>query len=85
MALIIAALFFVPWRAEYSDELKWAPVYRNPIVVLQTRVGSAIDTQYVEETGERAYGVYLLQLFLIAGVGALAFWSVGIVEASRES
>lgn len=76
IALIVAALFYVPWRIESSGDIRWAPFYRNPVVGMSTRIGESIDSRFRRLKGRPVYGLYVLQLVLVGSVGATVYWFV---------
>ena len=73
IALLVAALFYVPWRIESTGDLKWAPFYRNPVVERSTLIGETIDSQFIRLKGRPVYGLYLLQLLTIGATGAFVY------------
>ena len=74
IALIVAALFYVPWRIESTGDLKWAPFYRNPVMERSTLFTESVDTRFVRLKGRPVYRLYALQLIAIGFVGATAYW-----------
>jgi hypothetical protein len=75
MALIVAALFYVPWRIESTGELTWTPFYRNPVVARPTYVTGKVESRYIQLMGRPVYGIYVLQLLAIGGAGAFAYYA----------
>ncbi len=73
MALIVATLFFVPWRIESTDEIKWAPAYRSPVSSVRSYSTELHDTSYAYNDGEIAVGIYVLQILAIGAAGGAAF------------
>lgn len=73
IALIVVILFFVPWRIESTDEIKWAPAYRQPVASVRSYKSDLHDTHFAYEDGEIALGVFALQILGIGLVGAAAF------------
>jgi hypothetical protein len=74
IALIVAALFYIPWRVEVTGDLTWAPFYRNPIMGRSSRITGAIETRLVELKGRPVWALYAVQLALIGSVGAGIYW-----------
>lgn len=74
IALIVAAMFYIPWRIESSGNLTWAPFYRNPVVGKSFRITESIETRFTRLKGRRLWGVYAFQLALIGSVGAGVYW-----------
>lgn len=74
IALIVAALFYVPWRIESTGDLAWAPFYRNPVMAQSTLIEDSINTAYARLKGRPVWGLYLIQLASIGLVGGGIFW-----------
>lgn len=74
IALIVAALFYIPWRIESTGDLAWAPFYRNPAMGRSTLNTDTIDTQYVRLKGRPVWGMYASQLIVIGAIGSTVFW-----------
>jgi hypothetical protein len=73
IALLVAALFYIPWTVAATGELRWAPFYRNPVVQQRVAMGESTDSRFIRLKGQRAYGVYALQLLVIGAIGAFAY------------
>lgn len=73
MALIVVILFFVPWRIEPEDEIKWAPAYRQPVSSVRSYASELHDTSYAYKDGRIAVGVLVMQILAIGVVGGIAF------------
>lgn len=82
-SLIIAVLFFIPWRLEHTNEIVWAPVYRPPLSHATTfqELGTA-RVNY--ESGEVAVEYLLVQVFGIVAVGWLASVIIGALAQSAN-
>lgn len=72
-AVLLAGLFFMPWRITASDELAWGPIYRPPVSHALSYQHSTPGARYTYETAERALGVYVLQLLAIGALGGIAY------------
>ena len=75
IALILAVMFFVPWRVE-SGGIEWAPFYREPISWVRSYGGGSYLT-YLE--GEVAYGIMALEVLAIGALG----WVGYVVTSDR--
>jgi hypothetical protein len=73
VALLVGALFFVPWQREDSDEIYWSPFYRAPITVESTLRGSVAYNELSRVKGRPMFILYVVQLAGIAGTGLVAF------------
>lgn len=83
VALIITTIFFVPWRAGPSGEIKWAPVYRQPMSYVRSyddtysRQG---NSRLSYEDGEVALGILALEIVTIGAIG----WGAFVVSSTRD-
>gem|GEM_PF-5937139 len=73
IALLVAALFFIPWRIESNGKLAWAPFYRNPVMQRSISMTEQIDTQFVRLKGRPVWGLYAFQLVMIGVVGGVVY------------
>lgn len=73
VALFVAAFFFIPWRVHETNDLAWAPFYRNPVEFEATYMDGETRAVFRQVKGHRAWGVYALQLTVIGAVGWIAF------------
>lgn len=73
VALIVAALYFIPWRVDETNDLVWAPFYRNPVEFEATYMDGETRAVFRQVKGRRAWGVYALQFVVIGTVGWLSF------------
>lgn len=81
VALIIAALFFVPWRTAPEGEVAWAPVYRSPISQVRSYASELHDTDLRYGEGHVAFGLLVLEL---AGIGLLGWGAYVLSADARE-
>lgn len=70
VALILAVMFFVPWRVKSSDEIKWAPMYRQPVSYSHTYATNRPGSRYVHDEAEIEIGFFLLEILTIGAAGA---------------
>lgn len=84
VALLVAALFYIPWRIEPSGTLRWAPAYRPPMMYTVTYEDDVAISRYVYNEGRIAFGVLAFQLLCIGGAGALLYIAAGQEEADAE-
>jgi hypothetical protein len=73
VALLVAGLFFIPWRVDETNELAWAPFYRNPVEFEAAYMDGRTRSVFRQVKGRRAWAVYTLQFVLIGGSGWIAF------------
>ena len=76
-ALLVAALFYIPWRIEPSGALRWAPAYRPPMMYSVSYEGDVRVARYVYNEGTVAFGVLAFQLLVIGGTGAALYAAAG--------
>ena len=73
IAVLVSALFFIPWQREDADEIHWAPFYRAPISVESTLRGTTAYNELARVKGRPMFGLYVIQLVGIGGIGLVAF------------
>ncbi|MBT8400289.1 MAG: hypothetical protein KJO98_07420 [Rhodothermia bacterium] len=73
VALFVAAFFFVPWIRHESNDIRYAPFYRNPITLESAFSGSTVYRKFVRMKGRPLYSLYFLQLVGIAGTGFVLY------------
>lgn len=74
IALIVASMFYIPWRIESTGNLKWAPFYRNPVVGTATRITGGVDSRFAKLKGRPVWAIYALQLVAIGAIGGGYYW-----------
>lgn len=80
-ALIIAGLFFAPWRHTQTGELTWAPVFRKPASYTGYYQGRESGSAIRYDDATFAAGIFALQLLGIGGLG----WVAYVVSADHEN
>jgi len=60
--LIILTVFMLPWRLERTGDLRWGPVYRQPITYTTKWVGPIESATYSYENADLAFGILGLEL-----------------------
>jgi len=73
IALFVSAFFFIPWRVDETDDLVWAPFYRNPVEFEASYMDGNTRSVFRQLKGRRAWTVYVLQFAVIGAVGWLMF------------
>ena len=79
-AMLLAVMFFVPWRLASSEEIRWAPLYRPPVTHSLTYETDLPGSRYTYPEAEIALGIYILE---IVGIG-LAGWVAFTVSSSTQ-
>ncbi len=82
--LIIAVLFFVPWRVGRADDIRWAPLYRAPVTYVSTYMDETVKSSFKYEKGRIALDILLLELLCISVVSSVLYFVLGSDEASKE-
>lgn len=87
--LIIATVFFVPWRLASTGEIKWSPIYRQPMSYISTNDRDPGDSRYVYDKADIAAGILLLEVFGILVVsGGLYYFlkdrSIGNISSNGQ-
>lgn len=73
IALFVSTFFFIPWRVDETNDLVWAPFYRNPVEFEASYMDGATRSVFRQLKGRRAWAVYILQFAVIGAVGWLVF------------
>lgn len=73
VAVLVAIFFFIPWRVDATDDLVWAPFYRNPVKFEASYMDGETRAVYRQVKGHREWGVYAIQLAAIGAIGWIAF------------
>ncbi len=74
VALLVAAVYYVPWLRYETGDIHWSPFYRNPMTLESTIGASSVHNRFAYIKGRPLYSLYFLQLIGIAGVGRILFW-----------
>lgn len=72
-AFVLAVMFYVPWRVEPSDKVKWAPIYRQPVSYVRSYEDGRDISRFVYEDGEVAFDIFVLEVLVIGAAGRAAF------------
>ncbi|GAA5521738.1 hypothetical protein LQ318_08280 [Aliifodinibius salicampi] len=79
--LLLVVIFLCPWRVESTGELRWSPIYQQPMSYVQSydgQRGRQGGSQIVSEKAHIAYEILALEvlIFTITG-GILYMFSAG--------
>lgn len=69
VALIIAALFFVPYRIELTGEISWSPLYRSPLEFQAFEAGGTESALITALDAHISWGWYLAEIGALSVVG----------------
>lgn len=72
-AMILAVLFFAPWRVKSSDEIKWSPLFRPPVSHSLTYETQQPSSRYTYDEAEIALGIYVIEILAIGLIGWIAY------------
>ena len=94
VALIIATVFYVPWRVQPTEEIKWAPIYRQPVSYVRSyndAYSQEGSSRFSYDDGEVAVGILALEIVGLGVAGWIAFlFAAGLaregdgLDSSRE-
>lgn len=82
-ALIVAVLFFIPWRLERTGELIWSPFYRSPLSHTSPFQELGNAHVYYEST-QVAFDILFLQVLSIIAIGWITSVLAGTVWSRRR-
>lgn len=71
--LLIAPMFFVPWRTGPESELQFAPIYRPPVSHVRSYASELHDTRYAYDEGSIAVDLLALEMAMIGLIGWAAY------------
>lgn len=75
--LILVVVFLCPWRIESTGEIKWSPIYQQPMSYVRSyndqfgREGSSF--RIVEDEAEIAYGILALEVLALTVAGSVLY------------
>jgi hypothetical protein len=74
--LLLATVFFCPWRVEPRGELEWSPIYQPPLTYVRTfdaESGRTGGSRVEGPEAEIAYDVLALQVLALGLAGAAGY------------
>lgn len=74
--LILVVVFLCPWRVESTGEIKWSPIYQQPMSYVQSydnRLGKQGSSRIIEEEAEIAYEILALEVLALAIAGGVLY------------
>ncbi|MDZ7660252.1 hypothetical protein [Fodinibius sp.] len=74
--LILIIVYLCPWHIESSSEIKWSPIYQQPITYERTYggdYGRDGGSQLTSENAEIAYGILIIEIAVLLAVGGLLY------------
>ena len=82
--LILVIAFLCPWRIESSNELKWSPIYQQPMSYVRS-----YDVEYGKysikpEEGQIAYGIMALEVVSLLMAAGFMYWLPADPEDEEE-
>lgn len=86
--LLLVIVFLCPWRIEKTGELRWSPIYQNPVSYVRSyhdQLGVKGSSRIVSYEAEIAYDILALEvLVLITAGGVLYLFSARSEEIKKE-
>lgn len=82
--LVLAVVFFCPWRVEPSDDIRWSPIYQTPmsyVRVCDPGYGTEGGSRVESEDAHVAVDILALEVFAIIAAGGLLYV---LLEDSEE-
>jgi hypothetical protein len=69
VAIMIAAIFFVPHRIELTGDIAWSPLYRGPLEYQAFDTGASESAVITALDSHISWGWYIAELVALALVG----------------
>jgi hypothetical protein len=83
--LILIVVFLCPWRVESTGELRWSPIYQQPMSYVQSyddQRGRHGSSRIVAEEADIAYDILALEVVIFTIAGGIAY--VFSSDSSKE-
>lgn len=74
--LILVVVFLCPWRIESTGEIKWSPIYQQPMSYVRSydgQFGRQGSSRITEEEAEIAYGILALEMLALTVAGGVLY------------
>lgn len=74
--LILVVVFLCPWRVESTGELKWSPIYQEPLSYVRSyndRGGTKGSSRIIANEADIAYDILALEVLIVAVAGGLLY------------
>lgn len=85
--LFLVVVFLCPWRIESTGELRWSPIYQEPMSYVRSyndRLGRKGSSRIVSDEAEIAYDILALEVLALAVAGGVLYiFSAGKNELEK--
>ncbi|MDZ7773172.1 MAG: hypothetical protein U5K31_10620 [Balneolaceae bacterium] len=81
--VLLAVVFLCPWRVQSTEELRWSPIYQQPLVFVRSydrAVGAEGGYRIASEEASIAYELLALEVLALGVAGIMGYVLLG----SRE-
>lgn len=86
--LLLVVMFLCPWRIESTGELRWSPIYQEPMSYVRSynnQLGRKGSSRIVSNEADIAYDILALEvLALTVAGGVLYIFSAGARKEELE-
>ena len=82
--LILVIAFLCPWRIESSNELKWSPIYQQPMSYVRSYDADYGKYSIKAEEAQIAYGIMALEVVSLLMAAGFMYWLLADPEEENE-
>lgn len=75
--VLLVIVFLCPWRVESTGEVKWSPIYQQPLVFVRSfdqEIGSRGGYEIQSEQAQIAYGLLALEILAVGMAGTMGYY-----------
>lgn len=75
--LLLVVVFLCPWRVESSGEIKWSPIYQQPMTYVRSYdadLGKQGSSRITTEEADIAYDILALEALALISAGAIIYF-----------
>lgn len=75
--ICLVVVFLCPWRVESTGEVKWSPIYQQPLVYVRSydqEIGSRGGYEIQSEQAKIAYGLLALEIMAVGLAGIMGYF-----------
>lgn len=74
--LLLIIVFLCPWRVESTGELRWSPIYQQPMSYVRSydnQYGRHGSSRIAADEAEIAYDILALEVVIFTIIGGIAY------------
>lgn len=85
--LCLVIVFLCPWRVESTGEVKWSPIYQQPLTYVRTYdrgMGDEGGYRIASEKAHISYGLLALEVLAVGMAGGTLYFFLGGREEDED-